>query len=303
MLDPKIDVVFRKLFGSEENKECLISLINSVVNATSPIVDVTIKNPFNLAAYRGAKESILDIKAVDQSGVWYDIEMQIEAHVLYGRRALYYLSKTYADQLETGEDYSKLNTTIGIHFLDFRYFDDDRIVRQFVFQDTDTGHSHKELCGLRLYFIEMGKFDLDWPQIRTALDRWIAFLNRASSLERSALPAPLAAEPALVRAAAQLERMGLNAEERGIYEGEVKRRMVDAIQIRSAEERGEARGEARGETLGIRDTILRIGSRRFGDPTPEIIREIEAVTSAVTLQSIADRLLEVENWKDLLASG
>ena len=151
MLDPKIDVVFRKLFGSEENKECLISLLNSVVNPSPPIVDVTIKNPFNLAAYLGAKESILDIKAVDGEGVWYDIEMQIEAHILYGRRALYYLSKTYADQLETGEDYARLHTTIGIHFLDFRYFDDARIVRQFVLQDTETGLTHRELGGLRLH--------------------------------------------------------------------------------------------------------------------------------------------------------
>src|SRR5579872_6581060 len=297
MLDPKIDVVFRKLFGSEENKECLISLINSVVNTEPSIVDVSIKNPFNLADYRGAKKSILDIKAVDDHGVWYDTEMQIEAHVLYGRRALFYLSRTYAEQLEAGNDYSKLNTTIGSHFLDFRYFDDDRIVRQFVFRDNDTGLAHKELGGVRLYFIEMAKFDLDWPEIRTALDRWVAFLNRASGIERSALPAPLAAEPALVRAAAQLERMGLNPEERGIYEGEVKRRMVDAIQIRSAEERGEERGEAH----GIRDTILRIGTKRFGPPSADIVSKVEAVTAAASLRTIADRLLESESWHELLA--
>ena len=119
-LNPKIDFVFRRLFGSEENKDLLISLINSVVEPTPHIVDVTIKNPFNLAAYRDAKESILDIKAIDRDGTWYDIEMQLEAHSLYGRRAIYYLSKTYSGQLESGEDYSNLNTTIGIHFLDFK---------------------------------------------------------------------------------------------------------------------------------------------------------------------------------------
>src|SRR6185312_12818997 len=104
MLDPKIDFVFRKLFGSDENKDLLISLINSVVEPTSPIVDVTIKNPFNLAAYRKSKVSILDIKAVDQDGQWYDVEMQVEAHVLYGRRAIYYLAKTYVEQIDAGDD-------------------------------------------------------------------------------------------------------------------------------------------------------------------------------------------------------
>src|SRR5580700_8629932 len=154
-LNPKIDFVFRRLFGSEDNKDLLISLINSVVEPEPRIVDVTIKNPFNLATYRDSKESILDIKAVDQEGVWYDVEMQVQAHVLYGSRAIYYLSKTYADQLESGEDYSKLNTAIGIHFLDFEFFEDDRVLRQFVFKDTETNHAPTELGCLRLYFVEM----------------------------------------------------------------------------------------------------------------------------------------------------
>lgn len=87
-INPKMDIVFRKLFGSEENRDILTSLINSVIEPASPIVGVEIKSPFNLATYQGAKESILDIKAVDQNGVWYDIEMQIESHILYGKRAI-----------------------------------------------------------------------------------------------------------------------------------------------------------------------------------------------------------------------
>ena len=60
-LNPKIDFVFRRLFGSEENKDLLISLINSVVEPSPHIVDVTIKNPFNLAAYRAAMDFRLSI--------------------------------------------------------------------------------------------------------------------------------------------------------------------------------------------------------------------------------------------------
>ena len=170
-LNPKIDFIFRKLFGSEENKDLLISLLNAVVEPEPPIVDVTLKTPFNLAAYQGAKESILDIRAVDQDGPWYDIEMQVESHVLYGRRAVYYLAKTYADQLESGDDYSHLNTAIGIHFLDFVYFDDERVLHQFVLKDMETNDAPAQLSSIRLYFIEMPKFDKNWPEIKTALDR------------------------------------------------------------------------------------------------------------------------------------
>jgi len=51
--NPKIDLVFRKLFGSEENKDLLISLINSVVEPHIHVTAVVIKNPFNLADYAG----------------------------------------------------------------------------------------------------------------------------------------------------------------------------------------------------------------------------------------------------------
>ena len=72
---PTLDFVFRKLFGSEENKDLLMSLINSIVEPDFHLTDVEIKNPFNLADYLDAKETIVDIKAQDQAGLWYDLEM------------------------------------------------------------------------------------------------------------------------------------------------------------------------------------------------------------------------------------
>lgn len=158
-LNPKIDFVFRRLFGSEENKDLLLSLINSVVEPELRLTDVTIKNPFNLAEYAGAKESILDIKAMSPDGTWYNVELQLLPHVFYGKRAVYYGAKVYTEQIGAGVDYSKLNTTIGIHFLDFTYFEgDDRVVRQFVFKDAETNEAPTALNCLRLYFVEMGKF-------------------------------------------------------------------------------------------------------------------------------------------------
>src|ERR1035438_3951666 len=116
---PTVDFVFRKLFGSEENKDLLISLINSIVKPPLHLTDVVIKNPFNLAAYKERKETIVDIKARDQDGIWYDIEMQVLGHALYGKRAIFYAAKVFTDQLGEGQNFSVLNTTIGIHFLCF----------------------------------------------------------------------------------------------------------------------------------------------------------------------------------------
>ena len=233
---PTSDFVFRKLFGSEENKDLLISLINAVIQPMVPIVDVVIKNPFNMASYEGAKESILDIKAVDENGVWYDIEMQILGHVFYGKRALYYAASTYVNQLEAGEDYSTLNTTIGIHFLGFNLFDDDRVTHQFMFRDAETGTQHHELSYLQLYFVELGKFHKDWPELTTLLDRWLAFMTHGERLHRKNLPAVLDSEPSVAKAVTELERLGSDPAMRAAYEGEERSRMASVAEIQYAVE-------------------------------------------------------------------
>ncbi len=128
---PKIDIVFRKLFGSEENKDLLLSLINGILDCTPRLTDLTIQNPYNLPRYLEEKTSILDVKAVDEHGTWYDIEMQIGEQKFYGKRALYYLSKLYVDQLKEADGYHTLNTTIGIHLIDFDIFPDERYRRHY----------------------------------------------------------------------------------------------------------------------------------------------------------------------------
>jgi predicted transposase/invertase (TIGR01784 family) len=57
-----------KLFGSEENEDLLISLINAIVSEQEQVVEVELKNPYNLADYRAGKMSILDIKAKSEAG-------------------------------------------------------------------------------------------------------------------------------------------------------------------------------------------------------------------------------------------
>jgi hypothetical protein len=65
---------------------------------------------------------------------------------------------------------------------------------------------------------------------------------------------------------------------------------------------GEAKGEAKGEMNGSRSTLLRLGRKRFGEPKAEVVQALEAISSTETLQQLAVRVLEVESWKELLAS-
>ena len=46
-INPRVDFAFKKLFGSEENKDLLLSLVNAVIGEERPVADLTLRNPYN----------------------------------------------------------------------------------------------------------------------------------------------------------------------------------------------------------------------------------------------------------------
>ncbi len=59
-------------------------------------------------------------------------------------------------------------------------------------------------------------------------------------------------------------------------------------------------GEAKGELQGVRNTIVQLGTRRFGAPSNSVIEALNNIASVPALQALVDRLLEVESWAELL---
>ena len=58
-ISPRVDIAFKKIFGVEENKDLLISLINSIVGTSDQVSDVTLLNPYNSKSFKKDKLSIL----------------------------------------------------------------------------------------------------------------------------------------------------------------------------------------------------------------------------------------------------
>jgi len=230
-LNPKIDLVFKKIFGTEHNKNVLKSLINSILPQDEQVVELTIKNPYNETDFVGDKLSVVDIKATDENGKWYDIEIQIKEQKYYGKRAIFYHSEIYGNQLSEGDTYDKLRKTIIISILDFDYFlKDKRYFRRCCYKDFETGELYPELDYADLYFIELRKFDNDLKNIKTTLDRWITFLNKATEYERDTLPSELN-EPEIIQAFDTIETMNLKTKEREYYEAAKKVMRDRAAQI------------------------------------------------------------------------
>jgi len=221
-VNPKIDLVFKKIFGTEQNKNLLKSLINSVLPEDEQIVEVTIKNPYNERDFIGDKLSVVDIKATDEIGRWYDVEIQIKEQKYYGKRAIFYLSEIYSGQINDGDSYDKLRKTIIISILDFDYFTNDkRYFRRCCYKDFETGELYPELDFADLYFVELRKFDNELKHIKTTLDRWITFLNKATELDKNNLPDELKNDE-IIQAIETIDTMSFNPKEREYYESEKK---------------------------------------------------------------------------------
>ena len=244
-LNPKVDFAFKKLFASPENKDILISFINSVLGENEQIKDIELKNPYNIANYRKGKMTILDIKAVDEKGTWYDIEMQLAEQGYYDKRAFYYWAKVYSDQIESGDDFELLRKTIAINILDFNYLDEEDFHNIYKVYNEK---SKKEFSNIfEMHFIELNKFKKDFKDLKTALDRWITFLNRAYEIDKEKIPKELAEDSEIKKAIEKLDIMYLDKEEREIYENDLKRLRIQKAEIKAAERKGIEKGIEKGE--------------------------------------------------------
>jgi len=256
-INPKVDLIFKKLFGSEENKDILKSLINSILPENEKIIDLKLKNPYNLADYIDGKLSILDIKAVDEKGKWYDIEMQVDPLSYYGQKVLFYWGKVFTGQLESGGMYSKLNKTIVISLLDFIYFPADTRVHRIVsLRDIESFEKYSDLDFMDLHFIELKKFKKELNELKTTLDRWITFLNNAYKYEKERIPEELASDNEVKKAIEVLDVMYLNEKERDFYEAEQKAFRDKAGALETAREIGRKEGRKEGREEG-REEIAR----------------------------------------------
>ncbi|MCT4697487.1 Rpn family recombination-promoting nuclease/putative transposase [Candidatus Cardinium sp. TP] len=249
-ITPKVDLAFKKIFGVEENKDLLIALINATVSPADQVVDVTLLNPYNPKNFRTDKLSILDVKAVSETGKRFNIEIQITDEADYDKRALYYWAKLYTDQLKVSQTYSTLNKAIGIHILNFTSITDSRKYHN-VFHITEKESGMVYFYDLELHTIELVKFSNDpketldtlLQKIKSALDIWTAFLTRNDLLNKDDLPAPFASN-SLKKALHVLETLNFTEEESMAYEDRLKWLRIEAGTIEKAKNEGIQIGEA-----------------------------------------------------------
>jgi predicted transposase/invertase (TIGR01784 family) len=182
-VDVKNDVAFRKIFGNENKKVILISFLNAVLGleGQNRVKEVSLLNPFQLPRIAGEKSSIIDVRATDEKGATFIVEMQVAEPSGFDKRVLYYTSKDYAGQINAGDDYPLLRPVYFIGILDFNYFIGKDYLSSHSIIDEATGENGFK--DLKFRFIELKKFNKKAFELKTIIDMWTFFIKNAEDLD------------------------------------------------------------------------------------------------------------------------
>jgi predicted transposase/invertase (TIGR01784 family) len=183
-LDVKTDYAFKKVFGSEDSKDKLISFLNAIIynNAKIKIKDLVIVDPYNIPMIKGVKDTFVDVKAVLSDDTKVIIEMQVLHHAGFEKRVLYNAAKNYSIQLNKAEDYHLLNPVIALTIVDFTMFKDNKnIINRFKLIEKDTFIDYNN--DIELVFVELPKFKKEENELDNISEQWIYFIKNAGSLE------------------------------------------------------------------------------------------------------------------------
>ena len=253
LLNPKIDFVFKKIFGSEEHPSILIAFLNAVLKPNIPIVEVEIKNTDIEKAHVEDKFSRLDVKAKTSNKEVINIEIQLKNEYNMIQRSLYYWSKLYEEQIGDGDRYDKLCRTVCINILDFKYLKNDRFHNGYRLKEIET---NEELTDIQeIHFIEIPKLKkLDSEEVVVdMLEAWVEFLRDPES----EVVRKLEMTNSEIRVAKDtLYKLSRDEKERELYFLREKSIKDEISALANAEEKGIEKGIQQEKI----DTVLRLNS-------------------------------------------
>ena len=297
-INPKVDYAFKKIFGSEQSKEILISFLNAIIyNGEKTIKDLTIVNPFNPGEIISLKDTYLDVKAVLFDCSIVIIEMQMARMTAFNKRVAYNLSKAYANQLDKGDNYPLLNPAIALTITDFILFKNtdsninkDDYINKFVFQEETKKYKCLEK-ELRLIFVELPKFKKSLSELKNLTDKWIYFLQEAASFDE--IPENLGEVAEIEQALNMANFINMTPEELEIVENRGIAMQDERGRIAYAEEQARLN-----QTIALVKLLI---TQRFGEVSEGISSQIEDLPLAdvedlVKVFLSFNSLADLESW-------
>ncbi|GAB4178962.1 MAG: Rpn family recombination-promoting nuclease/putative transposase [Coleofasciculaceae cyanobacterium] len=300
-INPKTDFAFKKIFGSTDSKDILISFLNALLYEAEPIIeDLEIIDPYSASKVRGLKDTYLDVKAKITGNQTVIIEMQVLNVAAFEKRVLYNAAKVYSTQLKTGEGYSKLNPVIALTITDFEMLANyEDVISHFVFKEKQKLFDYPT-NELEMVFVELPKFQKELDELETLTDKWIYFMKNTNRLET--VPETMGTVPEIQKAFSIANEANLSYQE---LEDLEKREMFIEDQrgaiIKGIQEgitQGRLQGITQGRLQGQQELIMRLLVRRLGNVEPEIQSRIRRL-SIEQLENLGEAILDFTSTSDL----
>ncbi|MEQ9548709.1 MAG: Rpn family recombination-promoting nuclease/putative transposase [Coleofasciculus sp. G3-WIS-01] len=293
-INPKVDYAFKKIFGSEQSKEILISFLNAIIyDGETVIQSLTIVNPYNPGQVLSLKDTYLDVKAILADGSIVVIEMQVASMTAFNKRVAYNLAKAYANQLTTGEDYPLLNPAIAVTITDFILFKQTAdVINQFVFQEKTKKFEILDQ-ELQLIFVELPKFQKTLSKLNSLSDKWIYFLKEAATLED--IPETLGQVSEIELALNLANQATMTPEELDIVDRRGMLLQDEKGRITYAKEEGKEEGRLQ-QTIAL---VIRQLNKRFGEISGAITSQVENLPLA-ELERLGEDFLDFTSLEDLV---
>jgi predicted transposase/invertase (TIGR01784 family) len=258
-LDPKTDVVFKKIFGQHPH------LLKSFLNAVLPLPEDGLIESLEylsneqVPAIPAFKYTVVDVRCTDQQGRIFIVEMQIQWTTGFMQRMLFNASKAYVNQLEKGEKFHLLRPIYGLGLLNTQ-FDADPEHWYHHYTMINVKKPEAQIKDLQLVFIELPKFKAKHFRQKKLQVLWLRFMAELNDKMKQ-LPSEWLDVSEIREAAALAEEAAYNTSELAAYDQYWDAISIEKTLVSEAHQEGLEKGEAigikKGKVLGIEEGIER----------------------------------------------
>lgn len=182
------DFGFKRVFGSEPNKQLLIDFVNTLLPEHHKIKSLSYRSTENLGSTPIDRKAIFDIYCQGENGERFIVEIQKAKQNFFKDRSVFYASFPIQEQALKGEWNFQLAPIYSIGILDF-IFDDHKSEEAFI----HTVELKDQQCNvfydkLKFIYVELPKFNKTIEQLESHQDKWLYLFRHLPDLEDQPQP-------------------------------------------------------------------------------------------------------------------
>lgn len=249
-VNPYTDFGFKKLFGSEVNKDLLISFLNALLHGEQQVKDITYLPNEHVGDVELDRKSVFDVYCENERGEKFIVEMQKAEQQFFKDRSVFYASYPIREQARQGNWDYRLKAVYTIGILNF-VFDEDKDNDQYYHHEVklvDLNTRQVFYDKLTFIYLEMPKFNKREDELESLFDKWMYVLKNLTNLMER--PAALQ-ERVFERVFRVAEIARFNRQELSAYEDSLKTYRDLYSVINTAEKKGKEEGRAEGLAEGL----------------------------------------------------